>query len=532
MRFKPSLFLLCSMLAAPLATAALSTPIEVSPEITKEAATPVPDREGPAKPALDAFRAGEHEKALKLAEPLAATGNADALYLLGFANESGKGVAPSREKALEYYRKAAAAGHNDSIYRLSFLLLASEKQEDRKQAGELLEKAAKTDPAVAGRILGEAWLRGGLSEKPDYDKALEWWTASGNAKDIPSLLLLAKLHDGQFGFTDKRDPKKAVEAYRKAADLGDVSAMTAVGSRLLNGAPEIRNEKEGREWLDKAIAAKEYSAFLALGDYEENVKKDLKAALAAYEKGKDVGQAECTLRAADFYIEGKGTEKDQERGMRLLETAAKAGSAHAHLRLAASTFAAEQPDALKGYGHLLAAASGGIVEAQNELGLLYLSGKLSGTADTPAAAAWFGKGAQGGYAPSQNNLATMYERGAGVPQNPKNAGQLYALAAQQGHGPATLALARMHAVGLGTDVDLPKAWALATVAAERGEKEAEPLLKEIAGKLDEKQLAEAKKQLAEMKSAQPATKKEEAAPAEKPAEKKAEKPADKKPVKK
>lgn len=530
MRFKPSVFLLCSVLAAPFATAALSTPIEVSPEVARETATPAPDREGPAKPALDAFRAGDHEKALKLAEPLAATGNADALYLLGFANESGKGVAPSREKAMEYYRKAAATGHSDSIYRLSFLLLASEKPEDRKQAGELLEKAAKTDPAVAGRILGEAWLRGGLSEKPDYDKALEWWTTAGNAKDIPSLLLLAKLHDGQFGFTDKRDPKKAAEAYRKAAELGDVSSMTALGSRLLNGAPEVRNEKEGREWLDKAIAAKEYSAFLALGDFEENVKKDLKAALAAYEKGKDVGQAECTLRAADFYIEGKGTEKDQERGMRLLETAAKAGSAHAHLRLAASTFSAEQPDALKGYGHLLAAASGGIVEAQNELGLLYLSGKLSGTPDTPAAAAWFGKGAQGGYAPSQNNLATMYERGAGVPQNPKNAGQLYALAAQQGHGPATLALARMHAVGLGTGVDLPKAWALASVASERGEKEAEPLLKEIAGKLDEKQLAEAKKQLAEMKSGQP--KKEEAAPADKPAEKKEDKPAEKKPAKK
>ncbi|MBX3741612.1 MAG: sel1 repeat family protein [Akkermansiaceae bacterium] len=503
MRLKKSALLFsCSLLALTAARAAVSSPIEISPEIAKEAAdAAVPDASGPAKPALDAFKAGEHDKAVALAGPLAATGNADALYLLGFAHESGQGADVSRDKAVEFYTKAVAAGQKDAVYRLSFIYLASEKEEERSKARELLETAAKTDPTVAGRVLGEAWMRGRLSKEPDFDKALQWWNSAAEKGDITSLMLIARLYEGQFGFPDKQDGTKSLEAYKKAAEKGEPVAMSSLGSRLLNGPEKFRNEKEGREWLRKAADAKEYSAYLALGDYEENVKKDLNAALAAYEKGKDAGQQECAIRAAEFYIEGKGIEKDIARGTTVLEAAAKDGSAQAHLRLAVLAFGAEKPDRNKGYGHLAAAASGGVVEAQNELGLFYLSGKLGGM-DASAAAAWFTRAAQAGYAPSQNNLATLFERGAGVQQSLQNAGQLYALAAQQGHGPATLALARLHAQGAGIKRDLGKAWAFASLASGRGEKEAETFAKEIDAKLDDTQRAEAKKFLAEMNSAQ------------------------------
>ena len=119
--------------------------------------------EGPAKAAMEAFQAGRHAKAVELAKPLAEQGNAEALYLLGFAHESGQGAEASKDKALEYYRKAAAGKHKDAVYRLSFILLASDKEEERDQARQALETAAKDDPAVAARILGEAYLRGLLT---------------------------------------------------------------------------------------------------------------------------------------------------------------------------------------------------------------------------------------------------------------------------------------------------------------------------------------------------------------------------------
>ena len=496
-----SRFLLLSTLTASLQAAA---PVPSD----KSAAIPT-QVEGPAKAAMDAFQAGRQAKAVEMAKPLAEQGNAEALYLLGFAHESGQGAEASKEKALEYYRKAAAAKNKDAVYRLSFILLASDKEEERDQARQALETAAKDDPAVAARILGEAYLRGLLSPSPDPDKAVYWWKQAAEAGDVLSVLLIARFYEGQFGFAELKDTKAALANYTKAADLGNAGAMAALGSRLLSGDEKNRDEKKGREWLKKAIAAKEYSAYLALGDYEENVKKDLKTALAEYERGKDAGQMDCMLRTADFYLEGKGVDKDTERGLALLRKAAEAGNPVANLRVAVQFLAGEKPEKanlLTGYGYLVAAANGNLAEAQNELGLLYLSGKLA-TADIPAGVAWLTRAAQGGNAQAQNNLATLYERGVGgLPKNLDNAVQLYSLAANQGHGPATFAIARLLNEVVGTKADPVKAWALASLAVERGEKEADKLVKEIASKLSEKQRAEAVKALEDIKSGKSAKK--------------------------
>lgn len=493
---KTLLFAAFSALLQPL-PAAVSLPSENSPTVPSEVS-------GPAKDAMDAFQAGNHAKAIELAQPLAEEGNADALYLLGFAHETGAGVEASREKALEYYRKASAAKHKDAVYRLSFILLASEDEKERDQARKELEGAAKGDPAVAGRILGEAYLRGALTPSPDPDKAVFWWKSAADAGDIPSLLLVARFYEGQFGFAELKDLKEAMEFYRKAADLGAPGAMASYGSRLLSGDESVRDEDKGREWIKKAIDAKEINGFLVLGDFEENVKKDLEAALAAYERGKDAGQIDCMLRAADFYIEGKAGEKDVERGVSVLKEAAESGSAVANFKLAVMELSGDEPDLLAGYGFLLAAANGNLAQAQNELGLFYLAGKLA-FADPAAGVAWLTRAAKGGFAPAQANLATLYERGAGgVNQSFENAAQLYLLAANQGHPPATFALAKMAFEGRGTEADPVKAWALATLAAERGLDEGTELAKQIAVTLDEKQREAASKDLESMRSGAPA----------------------------
>ncbi len=502
-----------------LALSAFSTQSRAAISLAQDAATSATasaNVSGPAKEAIEAFQAGRYAKAIGLAQPLVEQGNADALYLMGFAYETGKGFEASREKALEYYRKASAGKQSDATYRLSFILLASDKEEERNEARAALEKSAKDDPTVAGRILGEAFLRGRLSPTADPDKAIFWWNQAADAGDITSLLLIARFYEGQFGFPELKDNAKAFAIYGKAAGLGDFGAMAALGSRLLGGDEKLRDEAKGREWLKKAVEGKNYAAYLALGDYEESVKKDLKAALKEYERGKDAGQVDCTLRAAEFYIQGKGVEKDEARGYALLQKVAESGNPLANFKLAVQAFSAEKPDLLAGYKYILASASGSLPEAQNELGLLYLSGKL-GAADPAAGVAWLTRAAQGGNTQAQSNLAALYERGAaGLTQNIETAGQLYTLAANQGHGPSTLALARLVNEGLGTKADPVKAWALAALAQERGEKEANTLLIEISGKLDEAQKEAAKSELQNIKSAKAPTPAAKPAPAAAP----------------
>lgn len=484
------------LLALSLATV-VAAPAAVSLGTDAPVAQPTA-ADGPAKAALDAFREGRHSIGVDLAKPLAEKGNADALFLLGFAAETGQGLPASRDAALESYQKAAAAGHKDATYRRALILLNSKEEADRQQGREALESAAKTDAANAGRILGEAWLRGLLSEKPDFDKAAEWWNKASEAGDTPSIQLLARLYEGAFGFTDKVDTKRSLDLYRKAAGLGDESALIPLGSRLLNGDEKLRNEKEGREWLGKAIEKKQFAAYLALGDFEENVKKSDKAALAQYMKGAEAEQADCLLRVAAFHLDGKTVEKSEEKGREWLKKAVEAGNPLAALEMASRIAKDKEPDLLGAYKFLLSAANAGLPVAQNELGLLYVSGNL-GLSDPAAGVAWFTTAAKGGFAAAQNNLGTLYERGMGVPVDFNNAGQLYMLAANQGHAAATTGLARLHAAGQGTDQNLPKAWALASLAVERGDNEAKTLLGDLTSKLDDKQLAAAKKELEELK---------------------------------
>jgi len=459
-----------------------------------------PEEGSPSEKAILAFQAGNHEEAVALAEPLAADGNENAIHLLGFAYETGRGVEQSRDKAIQYYEKGVATGHANSIYRLSFLLMGSDKEEDVLRAQKMLEEQAEKDPKLAGRTLGEAFLRGVFTKNPAPDSTIKWWKRAAEFGDVPSMNFLARFYEGQMGFPEKRDMAQAMEFYREAANNGDTTAMVNLASRLLTGEEKLRDEKKGREWIAKAIEAGEPTAHLALGDFLEKVKKDPKAALAEYEKGVEAGQVDCMLRAAALLVNGgEGVAKDRKRVTELLERAAEAGSAQAHLELAGLILNKEEPDVSRGYTHLLTAASGGLPFAQNELGIFYLSGKL-GAADVSAAVSWFGRAAQANFAPAQNNLAALHERGAGVPQSYENAIQLYTLAAQQGHPGATLALARFQVAGAGIKQNKELAWALAKIAEERGETNAPDLISQLEETLTEEQLASAKKELEKIKS--------------------------------
>ena len=122
-------FLTFSLLAALTASGAVSLDagnensvmLDTDPAMKKVGQA---DAETPAGKALVAFAAGEHDKAVEMAKPLAIKGDPLALYIMGFAHESGQGAEASAAKAVDFYRRGAEKDHAESIYRLSFILLS------------------------------------------------------------------------------------------------------------------------------------------------------------------------------------------------------------------------------------------------------------------------------------------------------------------------------------------------------------------------------------------------------------------------
>ncbi|MBI4325944.1 MAG: SEL1-like repeat protein [Chloroflexi bacterium] len=113
-------------------------------------------------------------------------------------------------------------------------------------------------------------------------------------------------------------------------------------------------------------------------------------------------------------------------------------------------------------------AERGEAQAQNDLANLYARGQ--GTPqDYAAAAQWYHRAADQGHAAAQNSLAEMYEAGQGVPRSEAEAVQWFRRAAEQGQRNAQYSLAVMLAVGRGGPLDDGEAVKWYRRAADQGD---------------------------------------------------------------
>ena len=68
-----------------------------------------------------AYDSGDYATAWKELDPLAKSGNADAMFLVGSMYHTGRGVPPSYRDAAIWYRKSADAGKIDAIFTMGFV---------------------------------------------------------------------------------------------------------------------------------------------------------------------------------------------------------------------------------------------------------------------------------------------------------------------------------------------------------------------------------------------------------------------------
>lgn len=496
-RFFTSITISFTLIAPAFSAVSLIKPAEAPEALTVEKV----EKGDPSQATVTDFNEGRYLNAVLRAQHLAESGNPYAFLVLGLAHESGKGIEQSQELALANYRKASAAGNEEATHRLARLLVLMGGAERQKEAQTALEALSEKDTGNAARILGEGILKGWFGGKGDFEQAKAWWEKASKQGDIAAMINLARLLDGQLGFPEKRDAGGALQQYLKAANSGFAPAMIQAGARLLNGEKQNRDEEAGREWLTKAVESKALDAYLVLGDYAENVTKSDEKAFAQYLKGAEAGHGPCMLKVASFYLNGRtGQDKDLKTGLAWLKKAGAAGEIAGHVQAATLLMKGEGLNIVEGYNHLLVAAEAGYTDLQNELGLLYLSGRL-GVRDATAAAGWFQRAAKGKFPAGMFNFATLLEQGIGVAHSINQAGQLYTLAANAGHAKATTALGRFHAEGRGTKQDLTRAWALFSLAHERGDTDAEAFKKQVEALLNEEQLQAAGKTFDEYKKA-------------------------------
>ncbi len=112
-------------------------------------------------------------------------------------------------------------------------------------------------------------------------------------------------------------------------------------------------------------------------------------------------------------------------------------------------------------------AEAGDAQAQFKLGLIYEHGAEGVERDYSKAFLWYAKAAPQGHISAQNNLATLYTRGAGVERNHDEAVKWYRVAAMAGNDGAQNNLGWMYQNGLGVPKDYQQAlnWYLLSAKA-------------------------------------------------------------------
>lgn len=161
---------------------------------------------------------------------------------------------------------------------------------------------------------------------------------------------------------------------RDAAELGGDDSKWELAQALLDGTHELERNPE--------LAA----------SYLTELVEDVERETAPY--------APAARRLSECYLRGDGVEKDLDRGMEILERAAR---------------------------------EGGDVDAAHEVALVYEYGEHGVAVDVVEAARWFRVAAEAGHVEAMAEYAMCCELGCGREQSDEEALEWYTRAANEGH---------------------------------------------------------------------------------------------------
>ncbi len=220
-------------------------------------------------------------------------GNVDALWLM--ANELLENG--EEDRAVEYMERAFQAGQIDALMMYGNIYANRNDELFDRAAAECYKKAAEQGCAEACKALGDL----ALEENDEPFWMIERVPENGSKE-------LQLRHRAQFA------------GYLRAAELGLISAATAVSSAYHEGRPVERNDEKAFLWASRAADENDPTALYMMGFFNENglgCEKDIAAALMFYTAAADKGVVQAMLRLADIYKNGIETE-DADGNRRIL----------------------------------------------------------------------------------------------------------------------------------------------------------------------------------------------------------------------
>lgn len=238
----------------------------------------------------------EYDKAMPILERLAKQGNVDAQCYLGSSYEFGKGVEQDDSKAIKWYKKAAKKNKDYALEHLAkYYETGKGVKRDLKKAMSLYRKAADQGSADAYFEIGMCYINY-FNEMPDYDDhcdtlAFEAFAKAAEKFHVKAQNLLAQCYESGHGVAP--DTCQAIKYYTRSALKWNAEAQFRLAFLL-------EKDDDAFFWCKEAAVQ---------------------------------GHIDATYLLGDFYLEGRGVEKDSDKAVSLYRQAADKGYEKAKERL-------------------------------------------------------------------------------------------------------------------------------------------------------------------------------------------------------
>ena len=158
---------------------------------------------------------------------------------------------------------------------------------------------------AAARYLGNIYLE---QDSRNVDKAVEAYRAAAEAGDLPSYTLLADIY--MNGSNVEQDARRALKYYTYAASQGYGPAQYALGLIYANGEEVPRNPAMGHAWLSWAVSQNYEPAMSALSQLKgEMTLSDLDRARREF---MNIQQEVLGKLASPFEEERRALQKENE----------------------------------------------------------------------------------------------------------------------------------------------------------------------------------------------------------------------------
>jgi len=171
---------------------------------------------GPLEDGKNAAMRGDIDTAIRLWEPLAKAGDANAQLLLGITYSRGEGVPLDWGRAGTWFRLAAGQGNPVAQFFLAGMNLGGLGAPiDTAKARDWALRSANAGFVKAQTMMG-AFAENGVGGVPDYVQAMQWYRKAAAQNDSAAQTSVGRLYENGLGVT--RDYALAAKWYLAASD--------------------------------------------------------------------------------------------------------------------------------------------------------------------------------------------------------------------------------------------------------------------------------------------------------------------------